>query len=112
ELENTTAFQLNATVKPVKKLELFSSFTYLKATQDIPAWSITDGVATIDNSTVANDIGTEIDFRISYMIDKGLSAHLRGGWFTPGDGASYLINGNNSMTDTAWELKGMILYKF
>ncbi|MCA9732982.1 MAG: alginate export family protein [Deferribacteres bacterium] len=112
ELENTTALQVNASFKPVSKLELFGSFTFLKATQDINAWTNTNGVVSIDKNTAANDLGTEIDFRISYVIDQGLSTHLRGGWFTPGDAACYLINGNTNNCDKAWELKGMITYNF
>lgn len=109
ELENTTALQLNATFKPSKKLTLFGSATYLQATQDIPAWNA-DG--TPDYGTTANDIGQEVDFRVSYAIDQGLSAHLRGGMFMPGDASGYLINGNNANDDAAWELKGIITLKF
>ncbi len=112
ELENTTALQVNGSFRPTKKLELFSSFTYLKSTQPVFAWSMVDGMPVIDTATSANDLGTEIDFRISYKIEKGLSAHLRGGFFTPGTAAGYLIRGTDTFTDIAWELKGMVTYKF
>ncbi|MBT5058157.1 MAG: alginate export family protein [Gemmatimonadetes bacterium] len=109
ELENTTALQVNGTFKPSKKLSLFASATYLQATQDIPAWN-NDG--TPNYALTANDLGQEVDFRVSYLIEQGLSAHLRGGIFMPGDAAGYLINGNALSDDSAWELKGVITLKF
>ena len=50
------------------------------------------------------------------MYDE-LALILRGGYFMPGDAAGYLIgawDGVNmkSYSDPAYELKGMVLYKF
>lgn len=114
ELENTTIFQVNGDYKFTPKFSAFLSYSYIMASQDIAAWShdATTGTTTIDNTTTASDLGQEVDFRFSYKIYDELSAHLRGGYFMPGDAAGYLINGNSSLSDPAWELKGMILYKF
>ena len=118
ELENTTAVQINGSLKPRDKLELFGSLTHLKASNDIHAWSVVTDAngdvvnATIDPNTKASDIGNEIDFRISCILDKGLSTHLRGGYFIPGDAAKYLITGSTAKDDAAWELKTMVTYKF
>jgi hypothetical protein len=118
ELENTTALQANVSVKPIEKLELFGSYTFLKATQPVPVWSVvTDTLdvvvdASIENDDTADDLGSEVDFRISYMMYKQLNVSLRGGVFLPGDAALYLIRGNNAIDDPAWELKGMITLKF
>jgi hypothetical protein len=109
ELENTTALQLNATFKPREKLECFGSYTLLRATQEVHAWTAAGG---IDPNTSASDLGNEVDFNLSYLIDKGLSAQLRGGYFIPGDAALYLINGSAAADDPAWELKGLITCKF
>jgi hypothetical protein len=113
ELENTTAIQINTTLKPFPKFSAFFSYTYLMATQDIHAWA-SDGQGdwTIDPNTKANDIGQEIDFRFGYQLYKELGLMLRGGYFMPGDAAGYLLNGTTEYSDAAWELKGMVTYKF
>jgi hypothetical protein len=113
ELENTTAIQLNTTLKPFPKFTAFFSYTYLLATEDIHAWA-SDGQGdwTIDPNTKANDIGQEFDFRFGYQFYDELGIMLRGGYFMPGDAAGYLINGTNAFDDPAWELKGLVTYKF
>ncbi len=118
ELENTTALQANATFKPIPKLSLFLSYTWLKATQPIHAWSVVTDIdgnavdAAIDPDIYADDIGSEIDFNFKYVIQKPLVLGLRGGVFFPGDAAGYLINGQNNLDDPAWELKGYLVMKF
>lgn len=109
ELENTTIVQLNATFKPIKKLTLFGSYNYIKATQPIPKW---DANGNPDYSSTASDLGQEVDFRCSYKIYKELDFTIRGGYFMPGKAAGYLINGNDKYSDAAWELKSTITYKF
>ena len=109
ELENSTIVQLNATLKPIKKLTLFGSYNYIKATQPIPKW---DANGNPDYSATASDLGQEIDFRCSYKIYKELDFTIRGGYFMPGKAAGYLINGTDQYNDAAWELKSTITYKF
>ncbi|MDZ7767532.1 MAG: hypothetical protein U5K00_24465 [Melioribacteraceae bacterium] len=58
ELENTTAIQANALFKITPKWNFFTSFTYLKATQPIYAWT----AAGPDLTKSADDIGMEIRF--------------------------------------------------
>lgn len=113
ELENTTIFQINGTYKPIDKFAAFLSYSYIKATEPIHAWkSDGEGDWKIDPDVSADDIGQEIDFRFSYDLYKELNLTFRGGYFIPGDAAGYLIRGNNNYDDPAWELKGMITYKF
>lgn len=119
ELENTTIFQVNGTVKPVKRFSAFLSYNYILATKEIPAWKAIDANkdgnlddAEIDPGNSANDIGQEVDFRFSYQIYDELNFTLRGGYFVPGDAAKYLITGSNVLDDPAWELKSTITYKF
>ncbi len=109
ELENTTIVQLNATFKPIKKLTLFGSYSYIKATQPIPKW---DANKNPDYSATASDLGQEVDFKCSYKIYDQLDFTIRGGYFMPGKAAGYLINGTDSYDDAAWELKSTITYKF
>lgn len=108
ELENTTALQLNATFKPMKKLSLFTSFTYLKATQPIYAWT----AAGPDLTKSADDIGWEFDVKADYSINEKLGVGVRGGYFQPGTGGAYLVNGNDTFDDGAWEIKSTITFKF
>lgn len=112
ELENTTIIQLNSTYKPLPKLSVFVSGSYIMATQPIAAWANNGEGVVIDNETTAQDIGTEIDFKIDYKLYKELGLTFRGGYFMPGDAAGYLINGNTDNLDPVWELKGVITYKF
>lgn len=113
ELENTTVLQLNGLLKPEKNVQLFASYTFIRATQPIHAWgSDGNGDWTINPDVSASDIGQEIDFRISYNMYKELNLTLRGGFFMPGDAVGYLINGNTDNNDSVWELKSTITYKF
>ncbi|HFE63335.1 MAG TPA: hypothetical protein ENK14_02825, partial [Caldithrix sp.] len=109
ELENTTIFQVNGTLKPCKKLSAFLSYSYIKATQPIYEWK---DMAPNMNGNSATDLGQEIDFRINYKMFKEFALILRGGYFMPGDAAGYLIVGNNKDLDPAWEAKAIVLYKF
>jgi len=105
ELENTTLFQLNATYKFSPKVSLFGSFTSIKATEAIHEWmkvtndngtpgDLTDDYdETVVGTASSTDIGTEIDWKLVWKIYPNLTFAFRGGVFTPGDAAGYLING-------------------
>ncbi|MBD3223563.1 MAG: hypothetical protein GF313_02470 [Caldithrix sp.] len=110
ELENSTLFQVNGNYKLTKKLSGFLSYTYIMATQPIYEWN-PDGTPNMDGES-ANDLGQEIDFKFVYGMQPELKFLLRGGYFMPGDAAGYLLNGSTALDDPAWELKGMVLYKF
>ncbi len=112
ELENTTILQLNGTLKPIDKLSMFGSFSYIRSTQPVHAWAPDSTDWKIDPDKSANDLGMEVDFRITYKLYKELGVTLRGGVFLPGKAASYLIRGNDTFDDPAWELKSVITYKF
>jgi len=102
ELENTTIAQVNATFKLMKSTSVFLSGSYIMASNDIKA----------DDGTLSSDLGTEVDFRIQHNVYKNAFFMLRGGYFIPGDAAGYLINGHNVDMVPAYELKGMVTYKF
>lgn len=108
ELENTTAIQANVTFKITPKWDFFTSFTYLKATQPIYAWT----AAGPDLSKSADDIGMEIDFKTNYKLMDKLTLSFMGGYFIPGTGAQYLINGNDKFDKAAYELKTTITFVF
>ncbi len=102
ELENTTIFQAFTDYKLQQNTSLFLSASVIRASSEIKG----------DDGSLASDLGTEVDFRLKHNVYKNLFFMLRGGYFIPGDAAGYLINGNNTNTDPAYELKGMVVYKF
>lgn len=109
ELENTTIFQLNGTWKPISNFSTFISYNYIRATQNVYAW---DANGNPNLSLSSKDLGQEIDFRFTYSLYKEMELELRGGYFLPGAAAGYLINGTDKYDDPAWELKGLVTYKF
>ncbi|NIR47868.1 alginate export family protein [candidate division KSB1 bacterium] len=116
ELENTTILQGSILVKPLPKLKLFGSYSYLRATADIRGWGDTNGDGLIQTSEFtgesSNSIGSEIDFKIDYNVYKQLVWSLRGGYLIAGDAAQLLINGNTQFDNNPWELKLAVVYKF
>lgn len=109
EFENTTLVQANGTYKFSPKVSLFGSYTFIRATQPIYAWTATGGP---NLNLSSKDIGQEIDGRLEFNFQENLTGALRGGIFFPGKGAQYLINGSDLWDDAAIELRTMIEYKF
>jgi hypothetical protein len=101
ELENTTAVQAFAEVRPVEALELAASGTWLRATTPIQGFDAT-GTPT---ATAASDLGFEVDLDARATLRKGVTMQMQSGVFFPGDAAALLINGNTDTTDLAWEIK-------
>lgn len=110
ELENTTIIQGNADYKLTSNTSLFVSGSYIIASNEIKE-ADTDGNY-FAGETGSTAIGTEVDFRLKYSVYKNMFFMLRGGYFIPGDAAGYLINGHANDMDPAYELKGMVVYKF
>ncbi len=108
ELENTTIIQANATYKASPKVSLFGSYSFIRATQPVYAWTATGPNLNVSSKA----LGHEIDGRIEYKIQENLNGALRGGIFFPGKGAQYLINGIDTWNDAAIELRTTIEYKF
>ncbi len=110
ELENTTIIQGNADYKLTNNLALFVSGSYIMATNEIKEADADGNYFAGETGSTA--LGTEVDFRLKYSVYKNMFFMLRGGYFIPGDAAGYLINGHADDMDPAYELKGMIVYKF
>ncbi len=108
ELENTTALQVNSTIALNPKWKLFGSFTYLKSTQPVFAWTN----AGPDLSKSANDLGWEFDLKTDYKIYDNLTFTFRAGYFSPGTASKYLINGSDNWGLAPWELKSEITFVF
>lgn len=108
ELENTTLAQVNGTYKISAKASVFGSYTYLRATEPIYAWTAAGPNLTLGSK----DLGQEIDGRLDFAFQENLTGSLRGGIFFPGKGAQYLINGASTWGDPAVELRTMLELKF
>jgi len=55
------------------------------------------------------DLGWEVDAKVTYKIDKGLTYFVEGGYFWPGD-AYKLANGHDA--DNAWAVRHGLILKF
>jgi hypothetical protein len=78
------------------------------ATEPIHAWT----AAGPNLALKSDNIGWEIDFKTDYKIYDNLTVTLRGGQFTPGRGAKYLICGSDAFNKKPWELKSEITFVF
>lgn len=107
ELENTIVGIGKVGCKPVDRLRLDAAFAWLTATQPIRGFDET-GTPTGPSSS---DLGWELDANGAFAFHDNVSLKLLWGWFQPGDGALYLINGNTDTTDAAWELKTEFVVK-
>ena len=120
ELENTTLFQVNGMWRFHPKFKIFASYTYLQATQPVYEWSVNDNGTPADPSDDFTDIGTEnskdigseLDGRLHWNLQKSLSLVLRGGVFWPGEAAGYIVLGNKNWSDPAYETKLALTLKF
>ncbi|MDY0079215.1 MAG: hypothetical protein GX452_10570 [Ignavibacteriales bacterium] len=108
ELENTTALQINGTVSLTPQWKLFGSFTYLKATQPVYAWTNSGP----DLTKSATDLGWEVDLKTDYKIYSNLTFTFRAGYLSPGVATKYLINGSDKWELAPWELKSEITFVF
>ena len=108
ELENTTALQVNSTITLNPKWKLFGSFTYLRSTKSVYAWTS----AGPDLSKAASDLGWEVDLKTDYKIYDNLTFTFRAGYFSPGTAAKYLILGSDTGHLSPWELKSEITFVF
>lgn len=102
ELENTTALQARAGVKPIKELRVEGSFTWLHATRPVHGF---DAAGTPTDQT-SRELGWEVDANLLLTLrDGGVYGKVLGGWFQPGEAAGLLINGTTDFLDPAWEVK-------
>jgi hypothetical protein len=112
-LENTTLMQGALTFRLRSNLSLGGSYTILRSTEILKGWFDTNGDGRIQSGEYGKDatgttaeskeLGSEIDWRLDWTIQEKVELSLRGGLFSPGLAAGYLING------TAKHLEGPFL---
>lgn len=125
-LENTTAFQVAAAFRARSYLKVGVSLTMLRATQPIKPWWDEDGDGRISarNDSLLNEygldrnargpgyrggqsteLGSEIDGRIDWTLRDRVTVTLRGGKFTAGPAAGFLINGTGKFKKSPFGLR-------
>ena len=72
-------------------------------------WLRAHKAVAINNATPDKDLGWEVDAKVTYQIDKGLTYWIEGGYFWPGD-AYKLSSGKDA--DDAWAVRHGIQLKF
>ncbi len=117
EFENTTLVQANYTWKINPQLTYFVSGTWMQATEPIFAWAEAGGsygleAGDLDAVSTSDDLGWEVDMRLHWKVYPGLLWIFRTGYFSPGDGALYLVNGTDKWDEAAYELRTTIKYSF
>ena len=116
EFENTTLFQLNATLPLGTTWKLFLSGTLVRATEALRPFANVNGNGAIDpgefGEAGSRDRGKEIDVKLNWNVMKNLIWTLRGGIFFAGDAAGYLINGTNADAKDAWEVRTTLRFNF
>ena len=116
EFENTTLLQLNYTWNINDKLTYFIAGSWIQATEDVMTWADGNGDGVISPDEMgadsSDDLGTELDMKLAWKVSPGLLWVFRGGYFQPGDGAAYLINGSDMYDEDAYELRTTIKFTF
>jgi len=64
------------------------------------------------NALTDKDLGWEVDAKVTYKIDKGLTYWVEGGYFWAGDAYKLGTGGNNRDADDAWAVRHGIQLNF
>ena len=108
EFENTIAIQGRVGFVPYKPLSLTVSYTFLQATRPVFGFDAA-GAPSTESSRA---LGQEVDVNLAVKIMPGVTWKALFGAFIPGEGASLLITGASTNTETAWELKQVVTVGF
>lgn len=96
---NTQYVKLGGAADITKDLKAEVYGYWLKAVEDVA----------INGGKKDDDLGWEVDVKVTYKLDKGLIYWVEGGYFWPGD--AYDMNGGKS-ADDAWAVRHGIQLKF
>lgn len=101
EFENTTTVLVHGGVTPIPALSFDVAYAYMRATQPVYAFDATGTPLT----ATSHELGHEIDVNGSWKIWKNVKYELLFGYFFPGQGAGFLVNGTDATLRPAWEVK-------
>lgn len=114
-LENTRIMQgrMGLLVRP--NMRLAASYSLIRATEEIRPWHDANGDGVISASEygrdrygvagLSSDLGTELNARLDWILERNLTLTVRYGIFMPGEAAGYLINGTARYLENASELR-------
>jgi hypothetical protein len=108
EFENTLAVQGRVGIKPVPRISLTGSYTYLRAVNPVASFDDTGTYV----STNAQDLGQEIDANLKVQLYPKLTYACLFGVFLPGDAAGHLMIGSATNLEPAWEVKQVLTASF
>lgn len=114
-VENTTAVQGALAFRLRSNLKVGGSFTLLRATEALRPWTDLDqdgrisreewGKEADGKSGESTELGSEIDGLLEWLPDPRVTLSLRGGIFSPGPAAGYLINGTQTYQESPFGLR-------
>ncbi len=109
-IANTTYLKLAASTKATKDLSVKGQIVWLKATEDILSPVKRTGMT---DTKKDDNLGWEVDAKVTYKLAKNLEYFVEGGYFFVGD--AYDIEpatGNSYGADDAWRIRHGIQLKF
>lgn len=106
-LNNTQYIKAAVDATPVKDLSVNLSYFWLKASKSTsmssilgahlaPRINLTNGVTTINNHRLSKDIGNEVDFNVTYNLNKNLKYWVEGGYLFVGGAWDYFDTKTNT----------------
>ena len=114
-VENTTAMQGALAFRLRSNLKLGGSFTLLRATEALKPLTDANGDGRISREEwgrepdgtggESTELGSEIDGLVEWLPDPRVTLTLRGGIFSPGPAAGYLINGTQKYQESPFGLR-------
>ena len=112
DLENTRIFQGFLAFRPRPSLRLFASASLIRSSEEIREWADLNGDGTLGEDEfgdgVSTELGSELDFRIDWLVDPHVQVTVAGGRFLPRVAASYLLYGHGSAQDPATEIRAAV----
>ncbi|MCA9754845.1 MAG: alginate export family protein [Candidatus Eisenbacteria bacterium] len=112
ELENTKIVQGFASFRPTPNLRLFASVSMIRASEALREWSDANGNGVLEvdefGPGTSTELGSELDVRIEWAVDRRLQLELAAGRFLPRVASSYLLYGHDQAQEAANEIRATI----
>jgi len=106
-IANTTYLKLAASTKATKDLSVKGQIVWLKATEDVVI-----GKSKTGKDVKEDDLGWEIDGKVSYKLAKNLEYYVEAGYLFAGDAYDTVEAGKRTDADDAWRIRHGIQLKF
>lgn len=108
-LENTRILQGHAALQASRRLRVTGTFSLIRATKGIRSWVDANGDGSIEasefGSRLSTQLGSEIDGRFDWHLDRDATLSLRGGMFFPREAAGWLVHGTSKYQEKVREIR-------